>query len=145
MFGNYKRNRDKKSNREKEMLLNPERARKKHRRRVGRRMAIVVAGIVFLMVAGFAFTQVARAIGRSSLQKGTGAVGRAPQLTDTQEVSDAEKEQLGWQDGWVKYDDKIYAYNEDILTFLIMGIDKNDTVRETAEGGGGGSGTGRAR
>lgn len=138
MFGNYKRNRDKKSNREKEMLLNPERARKKRRRRVGRRMAIAVAVIVFLMVAGFAFTQVARAIGRSSLQKGTGAVGRAPQLTDTQEVSDAEKEQLGWQDGWVKYDDKIYAYNEDILTFLIMGIDKNDTVRETAEGGGGG-------
>ena len=35
-------------------------------------------------------------------------------------VEEGEK----WQDGWVKYQDTVYAYKEEILTFLIMGIDK---------------------
>lgn len=44
-----------------------------------------------------------------------------------------------WQNGWVKYKNQIYAYNEDILTFLFMGIDKQDeTVQEMPEGTDGG-------
>lgn len=49
-----------------------------------------------------------------------------------------EEENEKWQDGWVKYQDTIYAYNEDILTFLIMGIDKQDDVKEVEEGTDGG-------
>lgn len=33
-----------------------------------------------------------------------------------------------WQEGDVSYQDHIYRYNDDILTFLIMGIDKHDKV-----------------
>lgn len=36
-----------------------------------------------------------------------------------------------WQDGWVRYQGEIYAYNEDILTFLVLGIDKEGTVKES--------------
>lgn len=43
-----------------------------------------------------------------------------------------------WQEGWVKYQNAIYAYNEEILTFLIMGIDKRNDVEEVAEGTDGG-------
>lgn len=43
-----------------------------------------------------------------------------------------------WQEGWVKYQDTIYAYNDEILTFLIMGIDKQSDVEEVAEGTDGG-------
>lgn len=44
-----------------------------------------------------------------------------------------------WQDDWVTYQGKVYDYNEDILTFLFMGIDKNDeTVQEMSEGTDGG-------
>lgn len=43
-----------------------------------------------------------------------------------------------WQEGWVKYQNAIYAYNEEILTFLIMGIDKQNDVEEVAEGTDGG-------
>lgn len=43
-----------------------------------------------------------------------------------------------WQDGWVKHQGEIYAYNEEILTFLIMGIDKQNDVEEAAEGTDGG-------
>lgn len=44
-----------------------------------------------------------------------------------------EEEHEKWQEGWVKYQDAVYAYNEEILTFLIMGIDKLEDVKE-AEG-----------
>ena len=38
-----------------------------------------------------------------------------------------------WQEGWVRYQDKIYEYNEDILTFLVMGIDKMEEVSESED------------
>jgi hypothetical protein len=31
-----------------------------------------------------------------------------------------------WQSDWVRYDGSVYDYNENINTFLIMGIDKPD-------------------
>ncbi|MDE5894088.1 MAG: LCP family protein, partial [Acetatifactor sp.] len=38
-----------------------------------------------------------------------------------------------WKEGWVRYQDKIYEYNEDILTFLVMGIDKMEEVSESKD------------
>ena len=49
----------------------------------------------------------------------------------------AEEERV-WQDGWVKYKDTIYEYNDKILTFLIMGIDKDSDAIEVEEGTDGG-------
>lgn len=49
-----------------------------------------------------------------------------------------KEDQTRWQDGWVKYQDTIYSYNQDILTFLIMGIDKNSDAEAVAEGTEGG-------
>lgn len=43
-----------------------------------------------------------------------------------------------WEAGWIRYGDKIYSYNEEILTFLFMGIDKDDIVQEVDEGTDGG-------
>lgn len=53
-----------------------------------------------------------------------------------------EEENEKWQEGWVKYQQTIYKYNEEILTFLIMGIDKEDDVEEVAEGTKGGQADG---
>ena len=39
-----------------------------------------------------------------------------------------------WEDDWVRYDGDVYDYNEDITTFLVMGIDKDDEfVKEVLE------------
>ncbi|MBR4667416.1 MAG: LCP family protein [Butyrivibrio sp.] len=44
-----------------------------------------------------------------------------------------------WEDDWVRYDGDVYDYNEDITTFLVMGIDKDDEfVKEVKEGADGG-------
>lgn len=53
-----------------------------------------------------------------------------------------KEENEKWQEGWVKYQQTIYKYNEEILTFLIMGIDKEDDVEEVAEGTKGGQADG---
>ncbi len=47
--------------------------------------------------------------------------------------SDAESD-VEWQQGWVRYNGDIYEYNSDILTFLVMGIDKNSTAKAVSEG-----------
>lgn len=38
-----------------------------------------------------------------------------------------------WKEGWIRHDGKIYEYNEDILTFLVMGIDKMEEVSESKD------------
>lgn len=49
-----------------------------------------------------------------------------------------EEEENEWQEGWIKYNGKIYQYNEEIMTFLVMGIDKYSNVEKVAEGTEGG-------
>lgn len=43
-----------------------------------------------------------------------------------------------WQEDWVRYDGKVYEYNKDIFTFLVLGIDKEGTVKESRKGTDGG-------
>lgn len=43
-----------------------------------------------------------------------------------------------WQPGWIRYDGKTYAYNTNLLTFLVLGIDSMDEVHEAEDGLSGG-------
>ncbi|WP_196229292.1 LCP family protein [Butyrivibrio fibrisolvens] len=43
-----------------------------------------------------------------------------------------------WQPGWIRYDGKTYAYNSNLLTFLVLGIDSMDKVHEGEDGISGG-------
>lgn len=88
---------------------------------------VVVVGIIF---------QVVRMMGKNSLLN---KVQDAPELTPViASVPLSKEEEEKWQQGWVKYRDKIYAYNEDIMTFLVMGIDKYSDVEKVDEGTNGG-------
>jgi len=51
-------------------------------------------------------------------------------------------EGVEWQEGWVRHDGKIYQYNEDIMTFLVLGIDQRGEVEENTEVAGGGQSDG---
>lgn len=55
------------------------------------------------------------------------AVTAEPVIERTEAVT--TEESVRWQDGWVKYKGNIYSYKDNIMTFLIMGID-ND-MRDT--------------
>jgi len=40
-------------------------------------------------------------------------------------------EPVVWEEGWVRYNGEIYEYNSDILTFLVLGIDKSGEAKES--------------
>lgn len=88
--------------------------------------------IIAVVIVSF---QVVRAIGKSNLKSKVEAT-RPTLEVKSEPIPEAEKEQ--WQEGWIKHQGKIYAYNEDIMTFLFMGIDKNSEVKEVKEGTNGG-------
>lgn len=135
-MGNKKR-KDIRVNEEKELILNPERLEKKKRKRRLRMLAVCASiPLAVLLLAGVSLILVG-AIGRSRLRQ---VSAEQPELAAAVTAeAPTEEEAEDWQEGWVKYQGQIYAYNEDILTFLFMGIDKKDgTVREVAEGTNGG-------
>lgn len=131
-----KKKRDRQADLEKDLLLSPEKIKKKKKEKIKRFLAVVLceaAILAAIIVAGF---QIVRAMGKSSLLS---KAKSAPVLVPIQaEAVLTEKEQQKWQEGWVKYQGKIYAYKKDIMTFLIMGIDKKGDARGTKEGTDGG-------
>lgn len=104
-----------------------------------RRMALMILCelVVLAAIVLMAF-QIVRAAGKNSLTGKAQSEGPELALVKTKAAPLTEEEKANWQEGWVKHDGKIYAYNEDILTFLIMGIDKDSDAKEVAEGTNGG-------
>lgn len=135
-MGNKKK-KDIRVNEEKELLLNPERLEKKRRKKRFRTLAICASiPLAVLLLAGVSLMFVG-AIGRSRLKQVSAEQPELATAAVAEEPTEEEAEK--WQEGWVKYQGQIYAYNEDILTFLFMGIDKTDgNVQEVAEGTNGG-------
>ena len=126
-----KKKRDRKAELEKDLLLDPEKRKKRKRAKRKRFLSVMAAQLVILAATAAAAFQIVRMVGKSSL---LGRTQAAPDLMPIQaEEALSEEEQSKWQEGWVKYRGKVYAYKEDILTFLIMGIDKDSDVRQTAE------------
>lgn len=130
-----KKKRDVQAEQEKSLLLDPEMAEKKKRQKRKKRLLMILCEFAVLVGIAAVSFQILRAIGKSSLQ--VKAEAAAPELTTNQETLTGEEKDR-WQEGWVKYQDTIYAYNEDIITFLFMGIDKYSDVKEVEEGTNGG-------
>lgn len=132
-----KKKRDEQANLEKDMMLDPEKVKNKKKNKRKRIALTVLCELVILAAIGFTAFQVLRAVGRSNLLGKAEAA--SPNLTPVKaEVILTQEEEERWQEGWVKYKDTVYAYNEDIMTFLIMGIDKNSEAKEVKEGTDGG-------
>lgn len=65
--------------------------------------------------------------GKKRLQENV-IIYNPPQLTETTELP--AESSTTWKSGWVKHNSGIYEYNEDILTFLVMGIDSKTKVTQ---------------
>ncbi|WP_026491301.1 LCP family protein [Butyrivibrio sp. XPD2002] len=79
--------------------------------------------VVTLILVGLGAFEVTRVVGKSGLFAKNAK--SAPVTTSTEVLTQAENA-MQWQDDWIKHDGVIYDYNEDIMTFLVMGIDKTD-------------------
>ena len=102
----------------------------------GRVFLIIWASVMTLLVVAMAGFEVMRILGKSNLSSKSAT--STPMLAQDESVMAASTD-AAWQSDWVRYDGAVYDYNENITTFLIMGIDKREeTVAPVAEGTDGG-------
>ena len=138
MLTNRKNRRDRVANLEKSQILDPEKVKRDKKRKRKVVALTVLAAITGLLAAAFAAFLIVGAIGKANLRSNVIAAPKLENAPVVIELQPTEEEAAGWKEGWVKYNGQIYAYNEDILTFLVMGIDKNRDVKEVEEGTNGG-------
>lgn len=66
-----------------------------------------------------------------------------PETEDSVQAEEEEQpEEVVWQEGWVRYNGGIYQYNEDIMNFLVLGIDKKGEMMPSSTLTGGGQSDG---
>lgn len=138
MLTNKKNRRDRVANLEKSQILDPEKVKRDKKRQRKVVALTVLAAITGLLAAAFAAFLIVGAIGKANLRSNVIAAPKLENAPVVIELQPTEEEAAGWKEGWVKYNGQVYAYNEDILTFLVMGIDKNRDVKEVEEGTNGG-------
>jgi LCP family protein required for cell wall assembly len=105
-------------------------------RNVGRVVLVVWAVLMTIIAGGLVAFEAMRLFGKSNLDsKSATSTPMLNQATAEYSVDTTQK----WESDWVRYNGEVYDYNEDIITFLIMGIDKSDeVVKEVKEGADGG-------
>ena len=124
--------------------------RKKHSKfRIPRRlrnavllwMLVIVVSLILILVIGLTVFSLS---GKYSLLART--QGASPNLTDLADdfpsTLEGSSQGYAWKEGWIRYNDKIYEYNSDIMTFLIMGIDKLTPVKAAEDATDGGQSDG---
>ena len=129
-----KSKRDMLANQEKEAILNPKKLEQKKKKKRTKMLLATLVGIVLAVSIVFVSFEAVRAIGKSSLKKVEATTTR-PVLEQVKTEPIPEEKQEEWKEGWISHGGKVYEYNEDIMTFLIMGIDKKDEVVEEVEEG----------
>ncbi len=96
-----------------------------------------IVSILVLVVLGISGIGIIRAVGKNRLFGNTDMNKPDLHMPAGKEALTKEEESK-WQEGWIKYQGRIYQYNDEIMTFLVMGIDKYSDVKEVAEGTDGG-------
>ncbi len=100
------------------------------------RVLKITLAVFFLIVAtGFLGWQMLIVSGKNSLYRKGGTMNTEllAQLDTNAQVAD-----IGWEEGWIRYDGSIYKYNDEIITLLVLGIDKDSENEESAHGLSGG-------
>lgn len=112
--------------------LHEEKVRRKRRKIISTILAWLLVVVVIVAITLIVTVLVLTAGGRS-LRKDVQS--NRPNM-DVITESGQGMEQAGeveWQEGWVRHNGTVYQYNEDIMSFLILGIDKEGKVEENTE------------
>lgn len=96
--------------------------KKKKQKQILYRIGGVILSLFVLIIAAFL---ISRVLGKNSLENAV--AGESVELETTEQSEDL-------QEGQIRYNGQVYAYNQDIMTFLVMGIDHEGAVSEAADG-----------
>lgn len=115
----------------------------RHHRRSAKKLVLriflIVAIVLVVIVAATGIVYVAmNNSGRLNL-KNNAISANVIMISDDSELTKANDSVI-WKEGWVKYKGEVYQYNDDLLTFLVMGIDSKTEVDKTANGAKAGQG-----
>lgn len=116
--------------------------KRRKRRKMIRRVVTVLFVLLVVCAALVGITIAVIALGGNSLRKNV--LSNRPSLVteitesteataDGSQTADEAQSTTQWEEGWVRYDGKVYEYNEDIMTFLVMGVDKMGEVSENPD------------
>lgn len=84
--------------------------------------ALLTAVLIFALTAGLAGIVLYKS---GEMELKAAASTTAPVMENDEAGQKAAMESLvEWQDDWVAYNGKVYAYNEDTINILLLGIDK---------------------
>jgi len=105
---------------------------RKRKKRIRIIPKIIIVLVVFIGAGFFGFSTF-RTMGKSTIYQNAETV--EPDLALSSKVEYVERSQAetsNWQEGDIRYENEIYRYNEDILTFLVLGVDKTDKINRNA-------------
>jgi len=110
-------------------------------RKKGRVFLVIWAILATIVATVLIVFEVLRITGKINLN--SKSVTSAPMLEQAEDEQDsATVANTVWESDWIRYNGEVYDYNDDIKTFLIMGIDKTEEVIPVAEGTDGGQADG---
>ena len=117
------------------------RNRKPNRSRtLGRRLtlaALIAAGVLlFLLLIGICAYAWMEYVGRAELKKKQEALPEGMILEETSAAEEFPEDAEGQEplkDGMLRYQGRTYAYQEDVMTFLCMGIDKSGEAKASED------------
>lgn len=94
---------------------------------------LIVAGLILCCVVVLVFSayMVLKSVGRNSLKKHAGEVANqehSTMLSETNEISVQATKEL--EEGQILVEGEVYEYNDDIMTFLCMGVDSRRGITE---------------
>ena len=108
--------------------------RRKRRKRIEsrseyilKRLLIIFGCILAVGVILVATVKIITIVGRNRLTENANTEGPTLEGDEDSIVKSGDVNAEEWQDGWISYNGKVYEYNEDIRTFLVLGIDEGNT------------------
>lgn len=96
---------------------------------------LIVAGLILCCVVVLVFSTfvVLKSVGRNSLKKHASEVANtelSTNLSDTLEELEITEEPLELEEGQILVEGEVYEYNDDIMTFLCMGVDSRNGIEK---------------
>ena len=93
---------------------------------------LIVAGLVFgcVVILFFAAFMILKNIGRNSLKKHANEVVNQELSTSLNDTLETVEETLELEEGQILVEGEVWEYNEDILTFLCMGVDSRSGIEK---------------